>query len=419
MRSKLVFMLGFLAVLPSYAAVNVPVVTVTSGGVSARSAFGEVDTSRENVSVAPVRRVVSRKAVKQNNNTKHIVQNADVDILSPNMPSANLWAANSNQIDTPLRMPRMDEIAVINNDFELPDEDLNATFATANDNHVTYGQVANELESTMNRMAEIDAQIAKLSELQRRANNSVKQAPVKRTVVANNKNNDEQGVKISRTVVPMDEPDILIRSVEKHTVNHNANNEKIAKRSSDSLADLSPAELRKAFRKTFLSENKHLSAMRSAYADDVIDTSVTSGMAGFTAESNLSEMGSKIRPFEIKVGFRSSDSALSRENYTLLTTFAGIVVNDPKRAVQVLIPKDATVDSDDRKLTARRLAIIEQVLRDTGVPEQRILPVLSNREDDGGLILRNIDSTQYETLTKQQRNQFGKTTNKTYKSMTW
>ena len=160
--------------------------------------------------------------------------------------------------------------------------------------------------------------------------------------------------------------------------------------------------------------------MRDTYADEY-DTreSFSKSAAGFTAETNLSEMGGGIRPFEIKISFRNFDSALSRENYTLLTTFAGIVVNDPKRAVQVLIPNDATTDSDNRKLTARRLAIVEQVLRDTGVPEQRILPVLSNREDDGGLVLRNIDSTQYETLTKQQRSQFGKTTNKTYKSMSW
>lgn len=160
--------------------------------------------------------------------------------------------------------------------------------------------------------------------------------------------------------------------------------------------------------------------MRDASADEYdVRESFSTAAAGFTAESNLSEMDSGIRPFEIKVSFRNFDSALSRENYTLLTTFAGIVVNDPKRAVQVLIPNDATTDADNRKLTARRLAIVEQVLRDTGVPEQRILPVLSNREDDGGLVLRNIDNTQYETLTRQQRNKFGKTTNKTYKSMSW
>jgi len=420
MRSKFVFMLGFLAVLPAYSAVNLPVVDVTSGAVSARSAFGE--TSDNAVTVRPVRNVVARKVQNKKSDTKQIVKNAEMDILSPNLPSSNLWTATSTpQVDTPLRMPRMDEFAVINDDFMLPDEDLDSNFIADNDKPVTRSQVAKELESTMNRMAEIDAQIAKLSELQRRANNSVKQSPRTRFAARNvpetkqvENTAENTDVKISRTVVPMDEPEMLIRSVERHSVN----NTKPAKRGGDGLADLSPAELRKAFRKTFLSENKHLSAMRDSDAYDMGST-VTTGMAGFTAESNLSEMGSKIRPFEIKVSFRNSDSALSRENYTLLTTFAGIIVNNPKRAVQVLIPKDATVDSDDRKLTARRLAIVEQVLRDTGVPEQRILPVLSNRDDDGGLVLRNIDSTQYETLTKQQRNQFGKTTEKQYKSMTW
>ena len=408
MRFILVSVFSFLAVLPAFAAAKLPTVNVTGDGVSARSAFGDTTTARGAVSVSPAKRVVARRS-----DVKTARKAPQVDILSPNLPSSNLWAENTITNDAPLRMPDMSEVAVLRGDFELPDESLDNSFAIENSQAVTRGEVARELESTMNRMAEIDAQIAKLSELQRRANNSVKQYAVTQEKVIDN------DVKLSRTVVPMDEPDILIRSVEKHRANKSNDNKVAQRNAADSLAGLSPTELRKAFRKTFLSENKHLSAMRDAYAD-YGDTTVTTGMAGFTAESNLSEMdGSKIRPFEIKVSFRNSDSALSRDNYTLLTTFAGIVVNDPKRAVQVLIPKDATLDNDDRKLTARRLAIIEQVLRDSGVSEQRILPVLSNRDDDSGLVLRNIDSTQYETLTKQQRNQFGKTTTKTYKSMTW
>ena len=393
---------GILAVLPVFASAKLPTVNVTNGGVSARSAFGE--ELYENVSVTPSKRVVARRT---NTNTAYNAKKTDVDVLSPNLPSSNLWAENSVVTDTPLRMPKMEEIAVLTNDFDLPDESLDYNFAIDSTKPVTRSEVARNLESTMNRMAEIDAQIAKLSELQRRANNSIKQNTTREPIA---KKDDD--IKISRTVVPMNEPDVIIRSVEKHNVS-----DKKASRVSDSLAGLSPSELRKAFRKTFLSENKHLSAMYDANAVEY--DNITTARAGFTAESNLSEMGSGIRPFEIKVSFRNSDSALSRDNYTLLTTFAGIVVNDPKRAVQVLIPKDATVDSSDRKLTARRLAIIEQVLRDTGIPEDRIMPVLSNREDDGGLVLRNIDSTQYETLTKQQRNQFGKTTTKTYKSMSW
>ena len=404
MRLFIASVVGVLSVVPGFA--GLPAVNMNSG-VSARSEFGDVVVRPVSTVVAaqsgPTRGVVARRANKTTN-VAHNSKNTNVDVLSPNLPSTNLWAENTQiaNMDTPLRMPRMDEVAMLDTgaDFTLPDESLKPTLSGGNE-PVTYSMMANELESTMQRMAEIDAKIAKISELQQRADNSVKQyaKPMRATSNA------------ARTVVPMDEPDVLVRTVEKHNVQN-------TKTPADSLAGLSPSELRNAFRKTFLSENKHLSAMADTYADTG-DTTITTGMAGFTAENNLSEMGAGIRPFEIKVGFRNFDSALSRENYTLLTTFAGIVVNDPKRAVQVLIPKDATTNADSRKLTARRLAIVEQVLRDSGVSEQRIMPVLSNRDDDGALLLRNIDSTQYETLTQQQRNQFGKTTTKTYKSMTW
>ena len=122
---------------------------------------------------------------------------------------------------------------------------------------------------------------------------------------------------------------------------------------------------------------------------------------------------------EIKIKFRNSDSALSRDNYNLLTEYAGIVLSNPTRAVQVSIPQSATENADDRKLAARRLAIVEQVLRDNGISEQRILPVLSQRDEEG-LVLRMISLDQYETLTKRQRDIFGDTVSKkTYRSMSW
>ncbi len=403
MRFKFISAFAIFAVLPGISGAKLPAVDLSSGSISAASAFGDGGQTMRG-DATPTKRVVSRNMKKTN--VKYTAKKSDVDILSPNLPSSNLWAENAKNNDAPLRMPFADEVAVLHNDFELPDEDLNAKNIAKNSDDDF------DIDAAMERMAQLDAKLAKLSELQRRANASVK--TVSRRAITNDESDD---VKISRAVVPMDEPDVLIRSVEQHKVPSRAATTPRTEQQ-DSLAGLSPTELRRAFRKTFLSENKHLSALRDASGDDM-DSTIVTDMAGFTAEQNLSEMGGGIRPFEIKVGFRNSDSALSRDNYTLLTTFAGIVVNDPKRAVQILIPNDATIDADDRKLTARRLAIIEQVLRDTGIPEQRIMPVLSNREDDGALVLRNIDSTQYETLTRQQRNQFGKTTNKVYKSMTW
>ena len=103
----------------------------------------------------------------------------------------------------------------------------------------------------------------------------------------------------------------------------------------------------------------------------------------------------------------------------MLTEYAGIVLSNPTRAVQVSIPQSVTTDSDARKLAARRLAIVEQVLRDNGISEQRILPVLSQRDEEG-LVLRMISLDQYETLTKQQKDIFGDTVSKkTYRSMSW
>ncbi|MFQ6739690.1 MAG: hypothetical protein ACLRFJ_03425, partial [Alphaproteobacteria bacterium] len=79
-----------------------------------------------------------------------------------------------------------------------------------------------------------------------------------------------------------------------------------------------------------------------------------------------------------------------------------------------------TFDTDDKKLAARRLAIVEKVLKDTGVAEQRIVPVLSSRHEEDGFVLRIISNDQYETLTQQQKNKYGKNIgDKTYKSLSW
>ena len=62
---------------------------------------------------------------------------------------------------------------------------------------------------------------------------------------------------------------------------------------------------------------------------------------------------------------------------------------------------------------------MEQVLRDTGVSQQRIVPVLSQRDEDG-FVLRVISNEQYESLSQQKRNIFGDTvSSKKYKSLTW
>lgn len=455
MRQISVSVLALFFILPAFADVRLPVVNLSAGGVSARAAFGEpvvetatkklekntetvvannnqdskkTENKRNVVARASVQKQVVEKVSAEKDSGENIFASADV--LTPRRPSSDLWARN----DTSLRLPRPEEFSVIKSDFELPEESLDKSI---NSTKTVVARAAQKTEQPVARqqvakqsLSELDAQIAKLNELQRRADESVNEvAPVRvasrqtQNIIKNDSiqsepkiavsrdvvKTTEPEVSLSRMVVPMDE-DVVVRAVQK------VESPRIAS-VRDDMVKMSPTELRKAFRKTFLSENKHLSTFQ---IDDRFDVAsdMSSTAEGFTSERDLSESGG-IRPLEIKIKFRNDDSALSRDNYNLLTEYAGIVLSNPTRAVQVSIPQSVVNNTDDRKLAARRLAIVEQVLRDTGISEQRILPVLSQRDEDG-LVLRMISLDQYETLTQKQRDMFGDTVSKkTYKSMSW
>lgn len=447
MRHIAVSALSLFVILPAWASARLPVVNIAAGGVSARAAFGDVVATPTvtKVAVAPLqknKKVVARSAKKTVAPTPVVTtQNTSVDtgeriaarddILSPHRPSADLWARSAS--DAPLRMPDASEFAVYRTDSLLPEENIDSSrVASTRDVIARTENVSANVPTPTAALSEFDAQIAHLNELQQRANASVAAAnntgvatasrtrradvTVRSPIVSTatpapqkiKTSNDD--VALSRLVVPMDNNDVIVRAVEK------SESPRITA-VRDDMTKMSPTELRKAFRKTFLSENKHLSTYQMDNRFDVA-SDMTTSIEGFTARRDLSEVGG-IRPLEIKIKFRDDDSALSRDNYNLLSEYAGIVVANPTRAIQVGIPQNVANSSDARKLAARRLAIVEQVLRDSGVSEQRILPVLSQRNEDG-FVLRMISNDQYETLTQKRRDIFGDTIGKkTYKSMSW
>lgn len=447
MRHIAVSALSLFVILPAWASARLPVVNIAAGGVSARAAFGDVVATPTvtKVAVAPVqknKKVIARSTKKTVASTPVVTtQNTSVDtgeriaarddILSPHRPSADLWARSAS--DAPLRMPDASEFAVYRTDSLLPEENIDSSrVASTRDVIARTENVSANVPTPTAALSEFDAQIAHLNELQQRANASVAAAnntgvatasrtrradvTVRSPIVSTampapqkiKTSNDD--VALSRLVVPMDNNDVIVRAVEK------SESPRITA-VRDDMTKMSPTELRKAFRKTFLSENKHLSTYQMDNRFDVA-SDMTTSIEGFTARRDLSEVGG-IRPLEIKIKFRDDDSALSRDNYNLLSEYAGIIVANPTRAIQVGIPQNVANSSDARKLAARRLAIVEQVLRDSGVSEQRILPVLSQRNEDG-FVLRMISNDQYETLTQKRRDIFGDTIGKkTYKSMSW
>lgn len=439
MRHITVSIFAFLLVLPAFADARLPVVNLASAGVSARAAFGEtVQTPVSKAKQLPKKNVVARPSVKRAVAPARVAVDmgekivASNDVLVPNRPSNDLWSHNSSNlnssVDTPLRMPKPSEFAVYRSDEILPEESLDTSTMPAT---YAYNDVAPaKVQTATNKKSDLDAQIERLVELQRRADESVSVAAanvaprviarpiieepiaprVEEARVAVAETTPAETINVRRMVVPMETRDVIVRKVEKNESPRIASVR-------DDMTRLSPSELRRAFRKTFLSENKHLSTYPMDDAFDVVSDMGTS-TGTFTSARDLSE-DAGIRPLEIKINFRNDDASLSRDNYNLLSEYAAIVVHNPTRAIQIAIPARSTTDGDTRKLTARRLAIVEQVLRDTGVSQQRIVPVLSQR-DELGFVLRVISNEQYETLSEQKRNIFGDTVSKKkYKSMTW
>lgn len=398
MRFITVSILSVLVVMPTVAMARLPVVNIASAGVSARSAFGE-EVAKTNTKVAEstrTRTVVARTAQKPMTATP--VDTGEQlltvnDVLLPQRPSDDLWAKNSTSTtnDFALRMPTANEFSVIRSDSLLPEESIGKKIVTAP-----------VPAPVLTPMAKNNNQVESPKQLQKRT--SARNASGE--IVAATKTKT-QGKSTQRTA-SIKNKDVIVRDVKKK------NTPRIIM-ARDDMTNMNPAELRQAFRKTFLSENKHL----STYPDDEFDvaSNMSATVARFSSQRDLSEEN-RIRPLEIKIKFRNDDSALSRDNYNLLMEYAGIVVRKPTRAIQLGIPKRMTKTKNGRKLAARRLAIVEQALIDNGVSQQHIIPVLSN-DTDSGLTLRIISSDQYETLSQQQRDIFGGDTDNQASRMSW
>jgi len=416
MQRFTIYFIGLFICANATADAYLPVVDVSNGTVSARAAFGEEIIQPQRVSIAPLqknvqKKVVARPATIKKTTVKTSEKKFAGDVLKPLRPSTDLWANN----DAPLRMPRMDEITVVRSDAMLPEETLDAK-----PTRVAVQESKNEAAVLRESIAELNALRSEVARLKERAKVAEQNVAVARDVtsrdVVEKKATDNvarNNVNVRREIVPMETTrDVVIRSV-----NVKDAEPKIVS-VDNKMSKMTPGELKKAFKKTYLSENKHLSTYQ---IDDRYDVAsdMTSNIEGFSAQRDLSEMDSGVRPLEIKISFMNGDAGLSRDNYTLLSETASIVVNNPKRAIQIAIPESVTYNKDTRKLAARRLAIVEQVLRDTGVAEQRIIPVLSQRADDV-FVLRIISGDVFETLTEQKRNMFGESVSKkTYKSMAW
>lgn len=432
----------------AFASAKLPTVNVAKGSVSARELFGEQrkeqgqGTVKNVVAVAPVS-VKPQAAAKK-------TQVAYNDVLTPMRPSGDLWARSDNTARAAgstqkLRMPEPAEFATLSDDFILPEESLDFAFGDMNSSPAARSDdmFAAVRPGGAVRAKRQTAPAVRSAPLATRENYDAagmrqetnqssgktpgpviqnRFAPIPRAAIEK----DDGEVIVRKMIVPMDgikSTEARGQSTDDSFARADARSSSASRLSSSDddvpLTKMSPMQLKRAFQKTYMSENKHLSAYK---IDDRFDVAsdMDYEMQGFDAAADFDERGG-IRPLEIRLGFRGTDTALSRDNFNLLSEYAGIVVSNPKRAIQISIPEIGTRSFEGRRLAARRLAIIEQVLKDSGVSDQRIVPVLSSRADNS-FVLRVIsnDMFQTQTLSEYQYDIFGdKVKTKTYKSLSW
>lgn len=94
-------------------------------------------------------------------------------------------------------------------------------------------------------------------------------------------------------------------------------------------------------------------------------------------------------PLQLKIEFEPNSAAITVDNLSFIRVFARMAENNRQRAVEVSLSARVMADDELKKLTARRLAVISNILRDNGVEERRIVPILSNRDVDS-VIMRIV-----------------------------
>lgn len=123
---------------------------------------------------------------------------------------------------------------------------------------------------------------------------------------------------------------------------------------------------------------------------------------------------------QMKIDFENGSSAISGESVNLIRSFAQIATEQPTNSIEITIPEGVMNSPNMKKLTARRLSIVSNILRNSGVSDKQILPVLSNRDDDS-FAFRIVNNDAYSKLRVSKGvDMFGEEENvKEYNIMKW
>lgn len=421
-----------LAPCASNAAVNLPNVALDRGSVSARDLFG-MRSNKTNV-------VFSQPSAAPKIGAAPV---RGGDVLIPSRPNSDLWvnSGSAPQPNIAAALPaqkndwRNDTFVRIDSEYELPEESLLARADISNANDFAFREDSPKIikpaplptksakpraarPAADNRKAQLDNAIARLIAKQQATNIKVARATA---AVEKFAAKSEIQPAVAVMAAPEIKPEQQVQRVLATKPVVRVATEEFALKNPDekSMNKLSPKELKRAFYTSYISENKHLSTYASNSDFDAVSSESWTEDQGFVGDDSLPTTAAQPKMLEIKITFSDGDSSLSKDNFNLLSEYAALNANNPKRAVQISISEDAVKNSNTKKLAAKRLAIIQQTLIDAGILESKIIPVLADR-DDNSFVLRVISTDQFQILKQTERDMFGDTKKSTTsKSLSW
>jgi hypothetical protein len=174
------------------------------------------------------------------------------------------------------------------------------------------------------------------------------------------------------------------------------------------VSDLSPKLLKQELYNTYISENEYLSPVE--YAPDAPGDEAIARPDRHAVEGKIRDAKKKIdlpagplkigsrEVLQMKLDFEPTSSAVSGESVNVLRSFAQVAADQPTNSIEIGIAGSAMNNPAKKRLAARRLAIVSNILRNSGLSDKQIFPVLSDRDEDS-FSFRAIGNDRYERLS--------------------
>jgi hypothetical protein len=180
------------------------------------------------------------------------------------------------------------------------------------------------------------------------------------------------------------------------------------------VSSLSPMSLKEDLYRTYISENRYLSPVEylgayEEYAEPFHAPEAAAALDIGNVASRVKEAKTSIlvpggslkvggrEVLQMKLEFEPTSSAVTGESVNIMRSFAQIATDQPTNSIEVGIPESVMSDPKKKRLTARRLAIVSNVLRSSGLSEKQVYPVLTSR-DENSFSFRVIGNDAFDTI---------------------